>query len=279
MGTNERLVNKWFKIGMAIGMHRSSKSVREIGLELQVPKSTVGRWVNKYNAGTLRYVKRASRLKTSARSNRLLVRIAKVNRSSSASHLKELWGERIGLSTVYRRLRKLKLRPYRKVLKPFLTEANKASRLTWSMQHCLWREPQWNRVVFTDESRFTLHRNDGRLRIWRERGERFKKEFIGHTKTGGGGSVHVWAAIWHNGKSILIILNESVTAVRYRATLENFIATNQLPPNFILQDDNAPPHRGAVVREWKETTGIRSLQWPPCFPDLNPIEHAWDYLG
>ena len=44
-------------------MHRSSKSVGEIGLELQVPKSTVGRLVNKYNEGTLRYVKRASKLK------------------------------------------------------------------------------------------------------------------------------------------------------------------------------------------------------------------------
>ena len=73
MGTNERLVNKWFKIGMASGMPRSSKSVREIGLELKVPKSTFDRWINKYNAGTLRYVKRASRLKTSVRSNGLLV--------------------------------------------------------------------------------------------------------------------------------------------------------------------------------------------------------------
>ena len=32
---------------------------------------------------------------------------------------------------------------------------------------------QWRRVLFTDESRFTLYRADGRRRVYRRRGERF----------------------------------------------------------------------------------------------------------
>ena len=32
---------------------------------------------------------------------------------------------------------------------------------------------QWRRVHFSDESRFTLYRADGRRRVYRRRGERF----------------------------------------------------------------------------------------------------------
>jgi transposase len=47
----------------------------------------------------------------------------------------------------------------------------------------------------------------------------------------------------------------------------------------ILQDDNTPANRAAVVQEFKQNWGIRSLSCPADSPDLNPIEHAWDYLG
>ncbi|GFT64167.1 uncharacterized protein TNCV_3784561 [Trichonephila clavipes] len=35
----------------------------------------------------------------------------------------------------------------------------------------MWAE-KWNEVVFTDESRICLQHHDGRIRVWRHRGER-----------------------------------------------------------------------------------------------------------
>ncbi|GFU75445.1 transposable element Tcb1 transposase [Trichonephila clavipes] len=32
--------------------------------------------------------------------------------------------------------------------------------------------PKWNEVAFTDESRICLKHHDGRIRVWRHRGER-----------------------------------------------------------------------------------------------------------
>ena len=56
---------------------------------------------------------------------------------------------------------------------------------------------QWRRVLFTDESRFTLYRADGRRRVYRRRGERFADACVVERDRFGGGSVMVWGGIAH----------------------------------------------------------------------------------
>ena len=75
---------------------------------------------------------------------------------------------------------------------------------------------QWRRVLFTDESRFTLYRADGRRRVYRRRGERFADACVVERDRFGGGSVMVWGGIAHGIKSQLIIVAGNMTAVRYR---------------------------------------------------------------
>ena len=74
-----------------------------------------------------------------------------------------------------------------------LTRAHRARRMAWLVVHGPRQFPirQWRRVFFTDESRFTLFRPDGRRRVYRRRKERFADAYVLERDMFGGCSVMV----------------------------------------------------------------------------------------
>ena len=91
--------------------------------------------------------------------------------------------------------------------------------MDWARRHSRWVRQRWNRVVFTDESKFNLNWPDGRVRVWRRRGERLDPTNVVECDGYGGGSVMILGGISYEGKTELNIVRGRLNAARYCADI------------------------------------------------------------
>ncbi|GFV11983.1 transposable element Tcb1 transposase [Trichonephila clavipes] len=112
-----------------------------------------------------------------------------------ARHTTQATGRPISRFTVARRLHGGGLFARRPVRCVPLTPAHRRRRSLWCREHRNWRDNEWERVLFTDESRFSLSSYCHRILIWRERGSRNHPSNIIERDRYGGRGVLVWGGI------------------------------------------------------------------------------------
>ncbi|GFT97293.1 transposable element Tcb2 transposase [Trichonephila clavipes] len=177
------------------------------------------------------------------------------------------WTTDISRFTVARRLHGGGLFARRPVRCVPLTPAHRRRRSLWCREHRNWRDNEWGRVLFTDESRFSLSSDFHRILIWRERGSRNHPSNIIERDRYGGSGVFVWGGIMLGSRTVPHIFDAgSVNGTRYcNEILLPYVRLfrGAMGLQFLFMDNNAPCHRTVAAEQLLESRRLAARTLPP----------------
>lgn len=159
--------------GRIVGMRESGRSIRNIGHDLGISKTTVSLWVKRWEEeGNLnnRPKGRPPR-KTTAEQDRRIVEAAENSPMKNAVALREELQLDVSAETVRRRLHAEGIHHRTPATKQLLTARHREGRLRFAEAHVQEDLDYWARVIFTDEKTFSST-SHGKLHCWRKNNTR-----------------------------------------------------------------------------------------------------------
>ena len=291
-------------------------SIRETAKKFKVNPKTVVLWVKHARAGEV-YDHRAGRSYTRtvlapgvlSHLDTIFSQAPATNRTALALFVKKLPTQQMSKRSLRRAKKELgyvsRVRPE----KPYLSPAHAAARLAYAQEHLKWKAADWERVMWTDETKGEQC-TQGIKHIILKKGQQPPPRF--HFK--GKVSVMMWGGVscrgklplWHTPfvpsttrandmrrkenqtrakrQAHMRAKKAAITSIDSNTYINKVLKPLVVPfmkkhPYMSFVQDNAPCHgKGSAtsqVAKLLHKNGIKVVRHPPNSPDLNVIEFVW----
>ncbi|GFV60641.1 transposable element Tcb1 transposase [Trichonephila clavipes] len=177
-----------------------------------------------------------------------------------AQHIESVTHHSVSARTIRRRLQQSGLSTIRPLLGLPLTQNHRRLRRQWCDERRMW-EAEWNEVVFTYESRIRLQHHDGRIRVWRHRGEDAEQLRYAPPHGSCTGYYMVWDGIGYHSRTPLVRIAGTLNSQRNISEVLEPVVLPYLQglASAIFQQDNARPHVARIVQRFFNNHQIELL--------------------
>ncbi|GFV57725.1 transposable element Tcb1 transposase [Trichonephila clavipes] len=180
-----------------------------------------------------------------------------------SQHIESITHHSVFSRTIQRSLQQSGLSAIRPLLSLPWMQNHRRLRCQWCDERRMW-VAEGNEVVFTDESRICLQNHDGRIRVWRHRGEEILNNCVMHRHTGSTPGIMVWGGIGYHSRT-LVCITGTLNSQRYICEVSTAI----------FQQDNARVHVARIVQRFFVNYQIELLSWTSrIFPDRKNMVHG-----
>uniref|UniRef100_A0AAY4AD58 Transposase n=1 Tax=Denticeps clupeoides TaxID=299321 RepID=A0AAY4AD58_9TELE len=152
-----------------------------------------------------------------------------------------------------------------------------SARLRFANEHLNDSESDWEKVLWSDETKIELFGINSTRRVWRKKNAAYDPQNTVPTVKHGGGNILLWGCLSAKGTGQLHRINGKMDGATYRKILSDNLLPSarklKMGRGWVFQHDNDPKHTAKATKEWLKKKHIKVMEWPSQSPDLNPIEN------